>query len=51
MSVEIKKEIPLEIGYILLIDDVAYSKLLVNEQIELLQKLNQIVHAFTAEPK
>jgi TolB-like protein len=45
MSVEIKKEIRLEIGHILLIDVVAYSKLLVNEQIELLQKLNQIVRA------
>jgi TolB-like protein/class 3 adenylate cyclase/Tfp pilus assembly protein PilF len=45
MSVEIKKEIPLEIAHILLIDVVGYSKLLVNEQIELLQKLNQIVRA------
>jgi TolB-like protein len=45
MSVEIKKEIPLEIGHILLVDVVGYSKLLVNEQIELLQKLNQIVRA------
>ena len=45
MSVEIKKEIPLEIAHILLSDVVGYSKLLVNEQIEQLQKLNQIVRA------
>src|SRR5438132_3215725 len=43
MSTEIKKEIPLEIAQVLLIDVVGYSRLLVNEQIELLQDLNQIV--------
>jgi hypothetical protein len=43
MSTEIQKEIPLEIAHVLLIDVVGYSKLLVNEQIELLQDLNQIV--------
>src|SRR5436309_1228940 len=43
MSTEIKKEIQLEIAHVLLIDVVGYSKLLVNEQIELLQELNQIV--------
>src|SRR5256885_12431246 len=43
MSTEIKKEIPLEIAHVLLIDVVGYSRLLVNEQIELLQDLNQIV--------
>src|SRR5207245_8826942 len=32
-----------EIAHLLLIDVAGYSKLLVNEQIELLQKLNQIV--------
>jgi TolB-like protein/Tfp pilus assembly protein PilF len=36
-------DLQLEIGHILLIDVVGYSKLLVNEQIELLQQLNQIV--------
>jgi TolB-like protein/class 3 adenylate cyclase/Tfp pilus assembly protein PilF len=36
-------DLPLEIAHILLIDVVGYSKLLVNEQIELLQDLNQIV--------
>src|SRR6266702_4584112 len=45
MSTEIKKEIPLEIAHVLLIDVVGYSKLLVNEQIELLQELNQIVRS------
>src|SRR5213079_2208258 len=43
MSGEVKKEIELEIAHLLLIDVVGYSKLLVNEQIELLQELNQIV--------
>jgi TolB-like protein/class 3 adenylate cyclase/Tfp pilus assembly protein PilF len=45
MSAEIKKEIQLEIAHVLFIDLVGYSKLLVNEQIELLQELNQIVRS------
>src|SRR5512132_879159 len=45
MAAEIKKEIQLEIAHILLIDVVGYSKLLVNEQIELLQELNRIVRS------
>src|SRR6266545_3145315 len=45
MSTEIKKEIELEIAHLLLIDVVGYSKLLVNEQIELLQELNRIVRS------
>src|SRR5216110_1426217 len=45
MSTEVKKEIQLEIAHVLLIDVVGYSKLLVNEQIELLQELNQIVRS------
>src|SRR5213080_552936 len=36
-------DLALEIAHLLLIDVVGYSKLLVNEQIELLQELNQIV--------
>jgi TolB-like protein/class 3 adenylate cyclase/Tfp pilus assembly protein PilF len=36
-------DLKLEIAHLLLIDVVGYSKLLVNEQIELLQQLNQIV--------
>src|SRR6266542_3307675 len=43
MSAEVKKEIQLEIGHLLFIDVVGYSKLLVNEQIELMQQLNRIV--------
>src|SRR6059058_2773300 len=43
MSTEIQKEVSLEIAHLLLIDVVGYSRLLVNEQIELLQDLNQIV--------
>src|SRR4029077_2442453 len=42
-SVEPKSDLELEIAHLLLIDVVGYSKLLVNEQIELLQELNQIV--------
>jgi hypothetical protein len=37
MSAELKPDLQLEIAYLLLIDVVGYSKLLVNEQIELLQ--------------
>jgi class 3 adenylate cyclase len=43
MSVEIKKEIQLEIAHILFMDIVGYSKLLINEQRALLDALNQIV--------
>src|SRR5881296_2364745 len=43
MFTEIKKEIQLEIAHLLFIDVVGYSKLLVNEQIELMQQLNRIV--------
>src|SRR5437667_358723 len=43
MSAEVKKEIQLEIAHLLFIDVVGYSKLLVNEQIELMQQLNRIV--------
>src|SRR5213595_1141632 len=42
-SAEPKPDLPLEIAHLLSIDVVGYSKLLVNEQIELLQQLNQIV--------
>src|SRR4030095_476163 len=45
MAAEVKKEIQLEIAHLLLIDVVGYSKLLVNEQIELLQELKQIVRS------
>jgi class 3 adenylate cyclase len=40
---EVDEDLALEIAHVLLIDVVGYSKLLVNEQIELLQNLNQIV--------
>ena len=42
-AAEAKPDLPLEIAHLLLIDVVGYSKLLVNEQIELLQELNRIV--------
>ena len=43
MSAEVKKEIQLEIAYVLFIDLVGYSKLLVNEQRSRLEMLNEIV--------
>ena len=43
MSIEIKKEIGLEIAHVLFIDIVGYSKLLTNEQRERLLELNRIV--------
>jgi TolB-like protein/class 3 adenylate cyclase/Tfp pilus assembly protein PilF len=42
-SAEPTPDLQLQIAHVLLIDVVGYSKLLVNEQIELLQELNQIV--------
>src|SRR5437667_5602503 len=43
MSTDVKKEIGLEIGHVLFIDIVGYSKLLINEQSEQMQKLREIV--------
>ena len=43
MPAEIKKEIELEIGHVLFIDIVGYSKLLVDQQRRLLEVLNEIV--------
>src|SRR5438046_10362056 len=40
---EPKPDLPLEIAHLLLIDVAGYSKLLVNEQIEILQELKRIV--------
>ncbi|PYJ75176.1 MAG: hypothetical protein DME77_09920, partial [Verrucomicrobia bacterium] len=40
---EPKPDLPLEIAHVLLMDVVGYSKLLVNDQIELLQELTRIV--------
>src|SRR6266700_2281501 len=48
MSAAVKKEIQIEIAHVLFIDIVGYSKLLINEQHELLQELNQIVRATEA---
>jgi hypothetical protein len=45
MASEVRKEIQLEIGHVLFIDIVGYSKLLINEQRALLDTLNQIVRA------
>src|SRR5438067_3634743 len=43
MPAEVKKEIQLEIGHVLFIDIVGYSKLSVNEQHAAVEELNQIV--------
>jgi len=43
MSAKAKKEIHLEIAHVLFMDVVGYSKLLVNEQREVVRQLNQIV--------
>ena len=55
MSTEIKKEIELEIAYVLFIDIIGYSKLVTHEQRRLLDVLNQIVreaeHFRSAEAK
>jgi len=45
-SVATGLDLPLEIAHLLLINVVGYSKLLVNEKIELLQELNRILHSF-----
>ena len=44
MATDAKKEIELEIGHVLFIDIVGYSKLSVNEQHASIEELNQIVH-------
>ena len=43
MPIEVKKEIELEIAYVLFLDIVGYSKLVTSEQRRLLELLNQIV--------
>src|SRR5262249_32106510 len=45
MPAETKKEIEFQIGHVLFIDIVGYSKLLITEQSEQLQKLKEIVRA------
>ncbi len=45
MSAEIRKEIQLEIAHVLFIDIVGYSKLLIHEQLEHLEKLRELVRA------
>src|SRR5213079_2586903 len=45
MSAELSPDLPLEIAHLLLIDVVGYSKLLVNDPVESLQRLNRIVRS------
>ncbi len=43
MSAEVKKEIQLEIAHVLFMDVVGFSKLLIDDQSEILEQLNQLV--------
>ena len=43
MADQVSSDVKLEIGHVLFIDIVGYSKLLITEQSELLQKLKEIV--------
>src|SRR3984893_9273997 len=45
MSAEAKSNLPLQIAHVLFIDIVGYSKLLIDDQHEVLQRLNQIVRS------
>src|SRR5882724_296142 len=45
MSAEVKKEIQLEIGHVLFIDLVGYSKLSINDQHAAIEGLNRVVRA------
>src|SRR6266404_926240 len=45
MSIEIKKEIQLEIAHVLFMDIVGYSKLSINDQRAAIDELNQVVRA------
>src|SRR5947199_7930085 len=45
MSIEVNKEIELEIAYVLFIDIVGYSKLVTSAQRRLLELLNEIVRS------
>jgi hypothetical protein len=43
MPAEVKKQIELEIAHVLFIDTVGYSKLLIDEQRDLIDTLNHLV--------
>ena len=45
MAPETKPELSLEIGHVLFVDIVGYTKLLINEQLEHLEKLRELVRA------
>ena len=45
MSSELNADLELEIGHVLFVDIVGYSKLLINEQHESLHELNQVVRS------
>src|SRR5216110_2514548 len=43
MSAEVKKELHLEVAHVLFMDVVGFSKLLINDESEILEQLNQLV--------
>src|SRR5437588_10128677 len=45
MSAEVKPNLHLEIGHVLFIDVVGYSKLLINDQHEIQHQLNEVVRS------
>jgi hypothetical protein len=51
MSAERSSDVKFEIGHVLFIDIVGYSKLLINEQSERLQTLKEIVRATEQFPQ
>ncbi len=51
MSAEGRSALPMEIGHVLFIDLVGYSKLLINEQSEVLHELNEVVRGTERVPR
>jgi hypothetical protein len=47
MSAAVKKDLHLEIAPVLFMDVVGFSKLLINDQSEILEQLNQLVRSIT----
>jgi len=51
MSSKLQPDLRLQIGHVLFIDIVGYSKLLINAQTELLHELNEVVRGTRAVPR
>ena len=43
MPAEVRKDLHLEVAHVLFMDVVGFSKLLINDQTEILEQLNQLV--------